>query len=110
MKHSRVLMKDSDFAKQISQARQEKRICYLPYDENAKTFSAWDIGIGDSCAIWVFQLVGKEIHVIDYYENSDEAQRTIQNGLNPSPTSSSGITFHMMRPLERKVPASHSQI
>ena len=61
------------FAKQISQARQEKRICYLPYDENAKTFSAWDIGIGDSCAIWVFQLVGKEIHVIDYYENSDEA-------------------------------------
>lgn len=60
------------FAKQISQARQEKRICYLPYDEHAKTYSTWDIGIGDSCAIWVWQQVGREIHVLDYYENSDE--------------------------------------
>lgn len=61
------------FAKQITKARQEQRICHLPYDENAKTYTAWDIGIGDSCAIWVFQLVGKEVHCIDYYENSDEA-------------------------------------
>lgn len=61
------------FAKQISLARQERRICHLPYDENAKTFTCWDIGIGDSCAIWVLQLVGKEVHCIDYYENSDEA-------------------------------------
>ncbi len=61
------------FAKQISQARHDKRICYLPYDENAKTYSSWDIGIGDSCAIWVWQVVGKEIHCIDYYENADEA-------------------------------------
>lgn len=60
------------FAKMISQARQEKRICHLPYDENAKTYTSWDIGIGDSNAIWVFQLVGKEVHCIDYYENSDE--------------------------------------
>lgn len=61
------------FAKHITAARQEKRICHLPYDENAKTFTSWDIGIGDMCAIWVFQLIGKEIHCIDYYENSDEA-------------------------------------
>lgn len=60
------------FAKQISQARQERRICHLPYDENAKTYTAWDIGISDTNAIWVFQLIGKEIHCIDYYENSDE--------------------------------------
>lgn len=61
------------FAKLMSLARQERRICHLPYDENARTYTAWDIGIGDSCAIWVYQLVGKEIHLIDYYENSDEA-------------------------------------
>jgi len=61
------------FAKMISVARQERRICHLPYDENAKTYSAWDIGIGDSCALWIFQLIGKEVHCIDYYENSDEA-------------------------------------
>lgn len=61
------------FAKQISAARQEKRICHLPYDENARTYTSWDIGIGDSCAIWIWQVVGREIHCIDYYENSDEA-------------------------------------
>ena len=61
------------FAKMISEARQQKRICYLPHDDNAKTYSSWDIGIGDSCAIWVWELCGKEVHCIDYYENSDEA-------------------------------------
>lgn len=61
------------FAKMISEARQQHRICHVPYDENAKTYTAWDIGYGDSNAIWVFQLIGKEIHCIDYYENSDEA-------------------------------------
>lgn len=61
------------FAKQITQARQERRVCNVPYDANAKTFTSWDIGIGDTNAIWVFQVVGKEIHCIDHYENSDEA-------------------------------------
>ena len=60
------------FGKLISVARQERRICHIPYDDNALTYTSWDIGIGDSNAIWVFQLVGKEVHCIDYYENSDE--------------------------------------
>lgn len=60
------------FAKMMSIARQERRICHVPYDETAKTYSAWDIGIGDSNAIWIFQLVGNEVHCIEYYENSDE--------------------------------------
>jgi len=61
------------FAKQITLARKERRICHVPYDENAKTYTSWDIGIGDTNAIWVFQIIGKEIHCIDHYENSDES-------------------------------------
>jgi len=60
------------FSKMIAEARQQHRICHLPYDENALTYTSWDIGVGDSTAIWVFQLIGKEIHCIEYYENSDE--------------------------------------
>lgn len=60
------------FARLISEARQQRRICHVPHDPAAKTYTAWDIGIGDSNAIWVFQIVGNEIHCIDYYENSDE--------------------------------------
>lgn len=61
------------WGQQMAKARTERRICHVPYDEHALTFSSWDIGIGDSTAIWVWQLVGKEIHFLDYYENSDES-------------------------------------
>jgi len=73
------------FAKMISTARQEHRICHLPYDEHAKTYTAWDIGIGDMNAIWVFQLVGREVHCIDYYENSDEPLAHYINWLKNKP-------------------------
>jgi len=61
------------WGQQMAKARAERRICNLPYDEHALTFSSWDIGIGDSTAIWVWQLIGKEIHFLNYYENSDES-------------------------------------
>lgn len=60
------------FAKQMVKARQEHRICRVPYNDNARTYTAWDIGVGDSTAIWIFQLVGQEIHCVDYCENSGE--------------------------------------
>lgn len=61
------------FATQMSKARVEKRICHLPPDEYALKFAAWDIGINDSTAIWIFQVIGKEVHFLDYYENNNEA-------------------------------------
>ena len=41
----------------------------IPVDGIAKTFTAWDLGMGDSTAIWVCQVVGQEIHLIDFMEN-----------------------------------------
>lgn len=73
------------FAKMMSLARQERRICHLPYDDSAKTYTSWDIGIGDTNAIWVFQLIGKEVHCIDYYENSDEPLAHYVNWLRSKP-------------------------
>jgi len=61
------------WGQQMSKARAERRICNLPYDDHCLTYSSWDIGIGDSTAIWVWQLIGKEIHFLNYYENSDES-------------------------------------
>ncbi len=58
---------------QMTKARTEHRVCHVPYDEHAVAYASWDIGIGDSTAIWVFQLIGKEIHFLNYYENSDES-------------------------------------
>jgi len=38
-------------------------------DDLCKTFTAWDLGVGDSTAIWVAQVMGQEIRLIDFYEN-----------------------------------------
>ena len=60
------------FGKQIAQAEIEGRIGSVPYDASAGTYTAIDLGIGDSTAIWWFQMVGQEIHFIDHYESSGE--------------------------------------
>ena len=58
------------YGAQMVQARVENRVCSVPHDTHVPCYTAWDLGYRDSTAIWVFQLVGKEIHVIDYFEES----------------------------------------
>lgn len=56
------------FAKELAEA--EKRITSVPHDPALQVHTAWDLGIGDSMAIWFMQAVGREYRVIDYYEAS----------------------------------------
>ena len=62
----------SVFGKQLAQAEIDKRIGSVPYDASAGVYTAFDLGIGDSTAIWWFQIIGQEIHFIDHYEGSGE--------------------------------------
>jgi len=62
----------SYYAKYIQEARDEGRITNVPWEKQTRVFTAWDIGYGDSTAITFYQIIGQEIHVIDYYENSGE--------------------------------------
>ncbi|HEX3576538.1 MAG TPA: hypothetical protein VHU42_18220 [Rhodopila sp.] len=48
------------------------RLCGVPYDPAVPVWTAWDLGIGDSTAIWCAQLVGREVHIVDYYEAAGE--------------------------------------
>ena len=50
----------------------EGRLCSVPYDPAVPVWTGWDLGIGDASSIVCAQQVGKEIHIIDYYENSGE--------------------------------------
>lgn len=63
----------SYYSKQMNIARAEKRIGFIPYDENLPVHTCWDLGYNDSTAIWFCQLVGKEIRIIDYVEGSGES-------------------------------------
>jgi phage terminase large subunit len=56
------------FGKEIAQAERDGRITDVAYDPAVKVYTAWDLGIGDSTAIWFWQVAGKEIRVIDHYE------------------------------------------
>ena len=59
----------SYYGKLINDLEEQDRITTIPIEELSKTFCAWDLGISDSTSIWVAQVVGKEIRLVDYYEN-----------------------------------------
>jgi len=50
-----------------------KRIGHVPHDPALEVHAAWDLGIGDSTAIWLAQFAGREIRLIDYIENNGVA-------------------------------------
>jgi len=50
----------------------QERLCKVPIDPSAPVDTAWDIGVSDATAVWFVQVVGREVHVVDYYENAGE--------------------------------------
>ncbi|MDX7081874.1 terminase [Serratia marcescens] len=63
------------YAKQFRWLYTNKRIGSLPDNSHLPVHTFWDIGVGDSTAIWFVREVGEEFHIIDYYENSGEGLR-----------------------------------
>lgn len=58
------------YGKLMAQTEKDKRICGVPYEPTTHVWTSWDLGIRDATAIWFAQVVGREIHIIDYYEAS----------------------------------------
>lgn len=61
------------YGKEVAAAEADGRIGRVPHDRAADVFASWDLGISDAMAIWVGQIVGKEWHWIEYYENTNQA-------------------------------------
>jgi hypothetical protein len=58
------------------------QITEVAYDPSLQCFTAWDIGRTDDTAIWWFQVVRDEIHIIDFWSGSgsspeDDAKRVL---------------------------------
>lgn len=60
------------YSKQMATAAQEGRIRGNLYDPELLVHTAWDLGRTDSTVIWFYQRAGKEIRLIDFYENNLE--------------------------------------
>lgn len=68
----KVAQEGAYYARQFEKIYRENRITTVSYEPALPVYTAWDLGISDDTAIWFFQFFGKEIRVIDYYENSGE--------------------------------------
>lgn len=60
------------FGKQLELADHAGRMCGLDRIPNYPVDTAWDIGVDDPMAIWVFQRGPGFLHVLDYLEGSNE--------------------------------------
>src|SRR3990167_686497 len=65
-------IKGAYYDKKLREARDQGRITRVPYEKGLPVNTWWDLGIGDATAIGFFQEAGKEVHIIDYYEQSGE--------------------------------------
>jgi len=59
----------SYYGELLGELEEKKHMQEIPWEELSRTFTAWDLGMGDSTSIWVAQLVGSEVRLLDYYEN-----------------------------------------
>lgn len=58
------------YGKEMRAAEEAGRISIVPYEPSLPVVTAWDLGIGDSTAIWFAQFHGAQRRMIDYYEAS----------------------------------------
>lgn len=65
--------KGAIYGKYMTDARAGGRISDFTHDRTAPMFTFWDIGVSDFTAIWLIQPIGREILILDWYENSGHA-------------------------------------
>ncbi len=65
-----IYSEGSYYAAEMRRARDEDRITNVGYDRGKGVVTSWDLGVGDSTAIWFAQFIGTEVHLIDFYEAS----------------------------------------
>jgi len=60
------------YTKYIDKLRLNGQIGNVPWDPSLEVHTSWDIGVRDMTSIIFFQFLGREVRIIDYYENSGE--------------------------------------
>ncbi len=61
-----------EMARMISEGR---LVSNLPVDPNLPLHTVWDLGFSDATAVWFFQVVGKFVHLVHYYQESDRPMK-----------------------------------
>ncbi len=78
-------VRGSIYTREFAYLRAEGRIKSVPWEPSIPVHTAWDLGMGDSTAIWFVQMTNNEARCIDYYESSGEALGHYVNKLQSKP-------------------------
>lgn len=68
--HPREILEGAIYANELRAAKEDGRICRVPYDTSKPVNTFWDLGWADNTSIWFAQSVGLEYRVVDFYQNS----------------------------------------
>jgi phage terminase large subunit len=60
------------FAKELTMAELDGRICNVPYDPIKPCHVVFDLGWADSTAYWVVQFIAQEVRLIRYHEDNQQ--------------------------------------
>ena len=60
------------FKRQFIEMREQGRITSVPAQGGIAVDTWWDIGMDDHTSVWFTQDIGRELHIVDFYENSGE--------------------------------------
>lgn len=60
------------YGREMRQAESDKRIRKVPWDEALPVHTAWDLGYSDDTAIWFYQVVRDEIHLLECHVSSGQ--------------------------------------
>ena len=68
--HCRQWREGAIYSTELRKLFLENRVCKVPHDPNIPVYTAWDLGSTDDTAIWWYQVVAGEIHVLESYASN----------------------------------------
>lgn len=88
----RAISEGAIYADIISKLRSQGRVCDLVCDKTSPLFTSWDLGQSDATGIWLLQVVGPDIHALDYHSG---------NGMTPDEHAAQVLRWekHYARPI-----------
>lgn len=73
------------YAKYLNRMELNNQVCQVDWEPNYPVHSAWDLGMRDATSILMFQVIGRQINIIDMYQNSDVGMEHYINVLQAKP-------------------------
>ena len=55
------------YGTEMREATEQGRVTRVAYDNNVPVHTAWDLGYRDDTAVWFYQVIRDEVHLIDFY-------------------------------------------